>query len=317
MRQFRNLVNQVLDEGEPRQWRNGHTGLGVFDARAVFHLDQGFPLLGLKSVPFQNEKGGPVLGELLGFLRGCDNAAQFRALGCQVWDQNANEEPAWLKNANRKGTDDLGRIYGVQWRRMRDTRIVNAQDVYRDGAAWDQFGAKGFRHEMSEGDTLVIHREVDQIAELIHGLKTDPHGRRHIVTAWNPTDLDQMALPPCHMFFQCYVSNDGCLDLKMYQRSADLFLGVPFNIASYATLLIILAKVCGYHPRKLIMDFGDLHLYTNTIELAKVCISRSDKPLPTLGFDYQEGQPLETIEPSQFTLVGYDPHPAMKARMAV
>jgi len=317
MRQYRQLVRQVLDEGEERQWRNGHTGLGVFDARAVFHMDQGFPLLGLKSVPFMNEKGGPVLGELLGFLRGYDNAAQFRALGCPVWDQNANEEPAWLANHARKGDDDLGRIYGVQWRRMKDLRLIPASHLYRQGGAWEQYGSKGFRHEISEGTVMAISREVDQIDELIHGLKTDPHGRRHVVTAWNPTELDQMALPPCHMFFQCYVSNDGGLDLKMYQRSADLFLGVPFNIASYGALLIILAQVCGYYPRRLIMDFGDLHLYSNTIELAKTCISRPDKPLPSLGFAYQEGQPLETIEPGQFQLVGYDPHPAMRARMAV
>jgi len=282
MQQYREMVSHILQEGEARQWRNGHTGISVFDYRMEFDLRKGFPLLGLKFVPFM----GPVLGELLGFLRGYTSAADFRKLGCKVWDQNANEEPSWLNNPDRKGHDDLGRIYGAQWRDIR----------------------------VQDGNSYAVK---DQMWELIKGLRNDPHGRRHVVSAWNPGELHLMALPPCHMLFQCYVSNDGCLDLKMYQRSADTFLGVPFNIASYAALMIIIGKLTGLTPRRLIMDFGDAHLYSDHLEKAAIMMSRPSLRLPELEADISPDQSLESIEPDQFNLVGYESHPAIKASMAV
>jgi thymidylate synthase len=292
MQQYREMVSHILQYGEARQWRNGHTGISVFDYRMEFDLRKGFPLLGLKFVPFM----GPVLGELLGFLRGYTSAADFRKLGCKVWDQNANEEPSWLANPNREGEDDLGRIYGAQWTDWRAPAHFESDPA-------DQFWSPGHK--------------TNQIAELINSLRNDPHGRRHVVSAWNPGELHLMALPPCHMFFQCYVSNDGHLDLKMYQRSADTFLGVPFNIASYAALMIILGKLTGLTPRRLIMDFGDAHLYTDHLEKSTVMISRPHKALPLLECGIDPDQPLESIEPDQFNLVGYEPHPAIKASMAV
>jgi thymidylate synthase len=165
---------------------------------------------------------------------------------------------------------------------------------------------------------LIIERRVDQLAELVDGLVNDPHGRRHVVSAWNPAEITSMALPPCHMFFQCYVSNQGHLDLKMYQRSADTFLGVPFNIASYATLLHILGAVTGLIPRRLIMDFGDVHLYTNHLPLADEMLQRGYvNSVPELVVDVQKYEALNLIEPSQVKLLGYEPHPAMKASMNV
>lgn len=317
MRQYRDMVSKILFEGEKREWRNNHTGIGIFDYRMEFDMRHGFPLVTAKSVPFMNEKGGPVLGELLGFLRGYDNAAQFRALGCPVWDLNANNEPAWLNNPARKGTDDLGRIYGVQWRSTEEHRLIYASTLYDPDKA-KYYHDKGYYHigELP-GNQLLVHRTVDQLGELVDGLVNDPHGRRHVVSAWNPGELHLMALPPCHMFFQCYVSNKGHLDLKMYQRSADTFLGVPFNIASYATLLHILGAVTGLIPRRLIMDFGDAHLYSDHIELAEQMLTRSYRGMPELIVEVEKGQPLESIDPGHFTLVGYDPHPAIKASMAV
>jgi thymidylate synthase len=278
-----------------------------------FDLRKGFPLLGLKFVPFM----GPVLGELLGFLRGYTSAADFRALGCRVWDQNANEEPSWLNNPARNGHDDLGRIYGAQWRNTEEHRLVYSSTLYDPDKA-KYFYDKGYYH-IGEipGNQLLIHRNIDQITELLNGLRNDPHGRRHVVSAWNPAELHLMALPPCHMFFQCYVSNDGHLDLKMYQRSADTFLGVPFNIASYAALMVIIGKLTGLTPRRLVMDFGDAHLYTDHLEKATIMISRPSLHLPELEASIDPDQPLESIEPDQFNLVGYTSHPAIKASMAV
>ena len=282
MQQYRELISDILLRGEERKWRNGHTGISIFDARMEFDLREGFPLEGLKKVPFKTG----VVGELIGFIRGYTNAADFRALGCNVWNQNANEEPSWLNNPARKGHDDLGRIYGAQWRDIR----------------------------VQDGGSYAV---VDQLWQLLAGLRSDPHGRRHVVSAWNPAELHLMALPPCHMFFQCYVSNDGHLDLKMYQRSADAFLGIPFNIASYATLMHILAHFCNLVPRRLIMDLGDAHLYTNQIDLAHEMLKRSCPELPDLELNTDGWESLMHIQPDDFALNGYRPHAAMNCEMAV
>lgn len=314
MRQYRDMVSKILFDGERRQWRNGHTGVGLFDYRMEFDVRHGFPLVTVKSVPYMKQ----CLTELIGFLRGYTNAADFRALGCTIWDQNANEEPSWLANPARKGEDDLGRIYGAQWRDAQEYRLIYASQLYDPDKA-KYYHDKGYYH-IGEvpGNQLLVHRNVDQLAELVNGLVNDPHGRRHVVNAWNPVELHLMALPPCHMFFQCYVGNDGYLDLKMYQRSADTFLGVPFNIASYATLLHILAGVTGLTARRLIMDFGDVHLYSDHLSLAEEMLKRPYvNEVPELVVDVGEGQPLELIEPGQFKLLGYNPHPAIKASMAV
>lgn len=310
MKQFRELLTRILQEGEPRYWRNGHQGIGVFDHQMKFDLRTAFPMLTLKHVPWK-----PVIGELCGFLSGATSAKDFRDLGCNVWNQNANEEPSWLANPHRHGEDDLGRIYSAQWCDYSDLRVITAPEIYQD--AWARYGSKGFEHvaELSDG-RLLIRRGINQIQELVEGLRNDPHGRRHVVSAWNPAEMDQMALPPCHMFFQCYASSDGqWLDLKMYQRSADVFLGIPFNIASYAALTHILARLTGRQARNLTMDLGDAHLYSNQIEPSYTVLTREDKRLPVLTMDEFDG--FSALTPDSFKLVGYDPHPAIKVGMAV
>lgn len=235
----------------------------------------------LKAVPFKS-----VIAELIGFIRGCTNVAQFQELGTGIWNQNA-EADYWLKNPNNKGDGDLGRIYGAQWR------------------GW------------LPADYTFGMPAIDQLQLLVHGLINDPTGRRHIVSAWNPAELDQMALPPCHILFQCFVSSDGYLDLQMYQRSADVFLGVPFNIASYAALLAYLSALTGYRPRFLKMTLGDAHLYEGQIEVAEEMVTRDCRPLPSLVVNADRGDTLGEIEVDDFMLSHYNPHPALRVPMVV
>ncbi|OIQ15505.1 MAG: thymidylate synthase [Bacteriovorax sp. MedPE-SWde] len=191
-----------------------------------------------------------------------------------------NKVRIWDEWADENG--DLGPVYGYQWRHW--TRP--------DGS------------------------EVDQVANLVKGLKENPRSRRHIITAWNPADVDDMALPPCHAFVQFYVSTDGKLSCQLYQRSADIFLGVPFNIASYALFTMMLAQVCGYEPGDFVHTMGDAHLYSNHLEQVELQLTREPKPLPTMKINKDVKSIFEfTIE--DFELVGYEAHPHIKGVVAV
>jgi thymidylate synthase len=190
-----------------------------------------------------------------------------------------NRVTIWDEWADAHG--DLGRVYGAQWRSWRTP----------DG------------------------RTIDQIAQVVEGLKKDPHSRRHLVVAFNPGELDQMALPPCHAFFQFYVAR-GTLSLQLYQRSADIFLGVPFNIASYALLLMMMAQVCGLQPGEFVHTLGDAHLYRNHLDQARLQLSREERPLPRMELN-PKVKDIFSFTYEDFELVGYDPHPAIKAQVSV
>jgi thymidylate synthase len=216
-----------------------------------------------------------IIHELLWFLRGDTNIAYLKANGVRIWDE-------W---ADAKG--DLGPVYGHQWRHWPTAR---ADDRSGNG-------------------------EIDQIAQLVERLKRDPYSRRHLVTAWNPSDVDRMVLPPCHCLFQFHVAN-GQLSCQLYQRSADIFLGVPFNIASYALLTLMLAQVCGYAPGHFVHTFGDAHLYANHFEQARLQLTRQPRPLPRMRLN-PEVKDLFAFRYEDFCLEAYDPHPHIAAPVAV
>ena len=264
MRQYHDLLQLVLDKGQPRADRTGTGTLSIFGAQARFDLQETFPLVTTKKLHLKS-----IVYELLWFLRGDTNIRYLNEHGVTIWDEWADED------------GNLGRVYGAQWRDWR--------------------GENGVR--------------VDQIDNVIAQIKSTPQSRRLIVSAWNPAEVDKMALPPCHVLFQFYVQN-GELSCQLYQRSADLFLGVPFNIASYSLFTLMVAQVCDLKPGEFVHTFGDLHLYRNHLEQAREQLSRSCRSLPRMKLN-PAVKSIDDFNFEDFELVGYDPHPAIKAPIAV
>lgn len=256
--------------------RIDRTGVGT---KAIFGEVMKFKMSdGFPAVTTKKLAFNTMKAELLWFLKGSSDNKILNEMGCHIWDANANAD-YWKPKAKFDG--DLGRVYGVQWR------------------SWAK----------ADGTTL------DQIKELIQKIKTNPTDRRMIVTAWNPGELDQMALPPCHMFFQVFVNNNK-LSLAMYQRSADMFLGVPFNIASYSLLLHMIAHVTGLEPDEFTHFLGDTHIYLNHVEQVKEQLSRTEFPLPKLWLN-PEVKDIDSFTMDDIKLIDYQSHPAIKAEMAV
>lgn len=290
MQEYLNILRTVQQYGEEVQGRNG-TVKKLFGIAARYpNVGEQFPLLTTKAMPFKS-----ILGELLAFLRGEDTLSKFQELGCNVWDANQKSE-VWQDNPKNQGVGWLGRIYGVQWR------------------SW-----LGHYESITGNEAPYLYEfEVDQIAILIKGIKDDPFGRRHIVTAWNPGELDEMCLPPCHILFQVNISPSGTLDLAFYQRSCDMFLGVPFNIASYSLLILILAHQTGYKPGTLIHFMGDAHIYQNHYQQVEEQLNRFQGPpvqvriKPSKVFD-----DVAKYKPRHFVVEGYEPQPAIKGEMSV
>jgi len=239
MRQYFDLVNYILKNGDKKEDRTGTGTISVFGYQAKYDLREGFPLLTTKKVFFS-----AVVHELLWFLRGCTNINDGLKEHTSIWN-------AWADD-----NGELGPIYGYQWRR------------------WEKFTNGG-------GSSEYKKEHVDQIQAAIDMIKSNPSSRRIIVSAWNVADVDRMALPPCHAFFQFYVI-DGRLDCQLYQRSADVALGVPFNIASYALLLTLIAQECDLTPGIFVHTLGDAHVYLNHIDGLKEQLQRTPKPLPQL-----------------------------------
>jgi thymidylate synthase len=264
MRQYLDLLKDILDNGVDRGDRTGTGTRGVFGRQMRFDLSEGFPLLTTKKLHLKS-----IAIELLWFLRGETNVKWLQERGVSIWDEWADAD------------GELGPVYGKQW---------------RSWAAPDG-------------------RTIDQIAWVRDEIIQNPNSRRLIVSAWNPADVDQMALPPCHCLFQFFVAK-GKLSCQLYQRSADVFLGVPFNIASYALLTMLMARATKLAPGEFVHTFGDVHLYSNHFDQARLQIQRTPKPLPRLELNPAKTD-LFDWNYEDFTLTGYAPDAHIKAPIAV
>jgi len=303
MKQYLDALQFVLDNGQERSDRTGTGTIGVFGMQQRYDLSQGFPAVTTKKLAFKS-----CLSELLWFIEGTGNERRLAEIlhGTRdlekktIWTDNA-ESSYWKPKAKFDG--DLGRVYGVQWRQWRKPT------EYESYVTWENT-KDGMVSKLKPS----LH--VDQLAQLIEGIKKDPYGRRHILSAWNPGELDEMALPPCHCFAQFYVSADNKLSCQMYQRSCDMFLGVPFNIASYSLLTHMIAQVCGLGVGEFVHTLGDAHIYLNHIEQVKEQLTRTPLALPTLWIN-PEVKDINDFTMDDFRLEGYESYATIKAPMAV
>ena len=288
MRKYLNQLEKVLIEGTNQTDRTGVGTKSIFGLQERYKMSDGFPAVTTKKLAWKG-----VVSELIWFLEGSDDERRLAEIRYNknrdelsdidkyptIWTDNADNQGKNLGYENSTLVKKLGPVYGVQWRN------------------WDN---------------------KDQIKELLDSLKNNPTSRRHILSAWNVAMIDKMALPPCHLLAQFYVSSDQSLDCHMYQRSADMFLGVPFNIASYSLLMHILGKLLDLTPRYFIHSFGDAHIYLNSVDQVKEQIKRTPRKLPQLKFpDINNLEDLKGLSLDDFGLDGYDPHPAIKAKMAI
>lgn len=264
MKQYLELCEHVLKNGQKKGDRTGTGTISTFGYQMRFDLAEGFPLLTTKKLHLKS-----IIYELLWFLNGDTNVRYLQENGVRIWNEWADEN------------GELGPVYGHQWR------------------SWT--GADG--------------TTVDQISELIDQIKNNPNSRRLIVNAWNVAEIDKMALAPCHCLFQFYVS-EGKLSCQLYQRSADVFLGVPFNIASYALLTMMIAQVCDLEPGEFVHSFGDVHIYQNHIEQVKMQMGRELRTLPTMKIN-PNVKDIFSFSFDDFVLEGYDPHPHIKGAVSV
>ncbi len=280
MRPYLELLSRILDEGREREDRTGTGTLGVFGHQMRFDLAEGFPLLTTKKLHLRS-----IIIELLWFLQGRTDNEWLNARRVTIWDEWATAEECARFG---RQTGDLGPIYGHQWRNFGATELP-------DGS----YAADG----------------VDQLRRTVETIRANPWSRRLIVSAWNPAEADRVTLPPCHTLFQFHVQ-DGRLSCQLYQRSADVFLGVPFNIASYALLTLMTAQVCGLRPGEFVHTFGDAHLYLNHLDQARLQLTRQPRPRPTMRLA-PDVDDLFAFRYPDFRLEGYDPHPHIRAEVSV
>lgn len=302
MEQYLSLVREVMENGVEKKDRTGVGTISMFGAQRKYDLREGFPLLTTKKVRFDG-----VLRELLWFLKGSTNINEGLKEYTPIWD-------AW---ADPEG--NLGPIYGYQWRKWEkflpmigEPELGNLKELPPDSP-------HPWHPQSQEGVGLYQKIQIDQIQQAIDMIKKNPDSRRIIVSAWNVADIDRMKLPPCHAFFQFYVvkppnATRARLDLQLYQRSADIALGVPYNIASYAALLMMVAQECNLEPGVFVHTLGDAHIYLNHIEGLKLQLERKPFPLPTLKIAQK---PFNDLKYEDFALENYQHHPFIKFQVAV
>lgn len=303
MKQYLELLQDILDNGEEKDDRTGVGTISVFGRNLRFDLRRGFPAVTTKKLAWK-----ACSGELLWFLEGSSDERRLAEIThgtregpVTIWTPNALA-PYWKPKAKFEG--DLGRVYGVQWRKWQ-TPVEHKQETFKD-----DFGS-----QYNRGGSYHI-KETDQIKNLIEGLKKDPNGRRHIISAWNAGELDTMGLPPCHILSQFYVNKNRELSCHMYQRSVDVFLGLPFNIASYALLTHLIAQCCDMSVGELVISTGDTHIYKDHIEQVKEQLTREPRELPQLWLNSNIHE-INKFTMADMRLENYSPMDSIKAKMAV
>jgi len=283
--QYLQLIRKIIQTGNKKGDRTGTGTLSLFGAQMRFSLRDGsFPLLTTKKVFYRG-----IAEELFWFIRGSTSAKELQEKNVRIWDGNSSRAFLDSIGLNQREEGDLGPVYGFQWRHFGAEYV----DMHAD------YSGKG----------------VDQLANVINLIRTRPDDRRILLCAWNPADLDKMALPPCHCLVQFYCAN-GELSCQLYQRSADMGLGVPFNIASYALLTIMLAHVTGLKPGDFVHTLGDAHVYSNHVEALRQQLEREPRPFPTISIK-RKVENIEEFKFEDFEVTGYDPHPKIAMDMAV
>lgn len=311
---YLDLCQHVLENGVKRDDRTNTGTYSVFGHQMRFDLSDGFPLLTTKRVAFRL-----VASELLWFIKGDTNIRYLLEHNNNIWNEWAFEK--WVTSDQYDGPD----MTNFAHRSLRDPEFKELYDEQMDifkqrileddefaaefGDLGNVYGKQWRAWKTSQNETI------DQLKDVIESIRTNPNSRRHIVTAWNPEDIPNMALPPCHTLFQFYVAG-GKLSCQLYQRSADLFLGVPFNIASYALLTHLIAHECDLEVGEFVHTLGDVHIYSNHVDQVKLQLSRDIKQAPTLILN-KDKKSIFDFELSDFTIENYDPHPAIKAPIAV
>lgn len=313
MKQYLELCEYVLANGSEKGDRTGTGTFSTFGYQMRFDLQEGFPLLTTKRTAFRL-----ITSELLWFLKGDTNIRTLIKDRNPIWDEWAFEK--WVNSELYKGPDmtDFGlrattdpsfnEVYQGQMNEFKERVLEDEAFAARFGDLGPVYG-KQWRSWEANGQTI------DQLKNVIESIKHNPDSRRHIVTAWNPAEVEEMALPPCHALFQFYVA-DGKLSCQLYQRSADIFLGVPFNIASYALLVHLMARECGLEVGEFVHTLGDAHIYSNHIDQVNEQLTREPKTLPTVAIN-GAGKSIFELELEDIVIEGYDPHPRIKAPIAV
>ncbi|KAG8442160.1 hypothetical protein GDO86_011094, partial [Hymenochirus boettgeri] len=282
--QYLDQIRYIIEHGHRKEDRTGTGTVSVFGMQARYSLRDQFPLLTTKRVFWKG-----VLEELLWFIKGCTDSKELSAKGVKIWDANGSREFLDNLGFTSRKEGDLGPVYGFQWR---------------------HFGA-----EYKDAHTDYSSQGVDQLQNVINTIKNNPDDRRMIMCSWNPKDISLMALPPCHALCQFYVINKE-LSCQLYQRSGDMGLGVPFNIASYALLTYMIAHVTGLKPGDFVHTLGDAHVYLNHIEPLKIQLQRTPKAFPKLKI-VRKVENIDDFTADDFLIEGYNPHPTIKMEMAV
>lgn len=311
---YLDLLRHILDNGVKKGDRTGTGTISIFGYQMRFDLSKGFPLLTTKRVPFKL-----IASELLWFIKGDTNIRYLLEHNNHIWDEWAFKK--WVESEEYDGPDmtDFGlratkdeafaKVLDEQMKLFNEKVLTDDEFAKKYGELGPVYGKQWRSWPGERGETI------DQLKNVIEQIKRNPNSRRLIVSAWNPAEVDEMALPPCHTLFQFYVA-EGKLSCQLYQRSADVFLGVPFNIASYALLTHLIAHECGLEVGEFIHSFGDTHIYVNHLEQVKEQLSREPKQFPTLKIN-PEKKSVFDIEMKDLSIEGYDPHPTIKAPVAV